>query len=72
MAIGQMRNVILGLGVAILLTFLFYIASVQIGGYDNVDIQGGLVYTFVLSLIISLAVIPKLTSAFKREKIVGH
>lgn len=68
MASGQIKNVILGLIVAILLTVLFYITSVQIGGYDNVDIQGGSFYTFVLSLIISLAVIPKITSAFKKEK----
>ena len=72
MASGQIKNVILGLVVAILLTVLFYITSVQIGGYDSVDIQGGSFYTLVLSLIISLAVIPKVTSKFEKRKIMGH
>ncbi len=68
MASGQMRNVILGVVVAIILTVLFYFATVQIGGFDDVDVVGGSFYTFVLSLIISLAVIPKLTSALRKEK----
>lgn len=68
MAIGQIRDVILGLVAAIIMTVIFYLASVQMGGYEDVDIQGGAFYTFVLSLIISLAVIPRLASALRREK----
>lgn len=69
MASNQLKNVIMGFVIALVLAIVFYLASIQIGGYDAIDVQGGAFYTFVLSLIISLAVIPKLTSALKKEKI---
>ncbi len=65
---NQLRNVIIGVIIAVVLSLVFYLASMQIGGYESIDIQGGAFYTFVLSLIISLSVIPKLASAIKKKK----
>ena len=59
---------ILGVVIAVALTLIFHLASIQIGGYEDIDVQGGAFYTFVLSLIISLAVIPKLASLFKKKE----
>ncbi len=60
----------MGIGVAISLAvfLLFYLASSQIAGNDMVDTIGGSVYTFVLTLIISLGFVPKLTSAIQKRK----
>lgn len=64
----QLKNMIVGFVIALVLAIAFYLASIQIGGYEDIDVQGGAFYTFVLSLIISLAAIPKLASAFRKKE----
>lgn len=67
----SLKNVGIGLAVALIVFVLFYLASSQIVGHAMADTIGGSVYTFVLALIISLGLVPKLTSVLKKRRYAG-
>ncbi len=53
---------------SLVVVLIFYFAASQIGGYDTVDILGGAVYSFILSMIISFSIIPKLVSSLSEKR----
>lgn len=60
------------MGIATVLSLVtvvfFYLASTWAGIYETVDIIGGTVYAFILSLIISFSVVPRIASSLSKMK----
>jgi asparagine N-glycosylation enzyme membrane subunit Stt3 len=59
MSDNSVRNTTASLLAALLAAALFYLAA-SARGYQDMDIYGGTVYTFLLSLIVALSLLPKI------------
>ncbi|MFQ6060324.1 MAG: hypothetical protein ACE5KV_03365 [Thermoplasmata archaeon] len=64
----QPKNAVVAVVLSLIVVLIFYLATVQIGGYETVDILGGAVYTFILSMIVSFSVVPKLSSSLSGRR----
>jgi hypothetical protein len=67
---GSGKNIsrlVASLVLAVIMALVFYLGATQVEGSEGVDLIGGTVYTLVLSLIIFLALVPRIAARFSRK-----
>ncbi len=60
------RDLATSLFLSVIISLAFYLGTTVVDGTEGVDLIGGTVYTFVLSLIIFLALVPRTFARFSR------
>lgn len=65
----RMRNLIVSVVLAVAIALSFYIGATQVGGSEGVDLIGGTIYSFVLSLIVFLTFVPRALARLSQRAI---
>lgn len=67
---GSGKNIgrlVASLVLSVIMALVFYLGATQVEGSEGVDLIGGTIYTLVLSLIIFLALVPRIAARFSRR-----
>ena len=62
----KIGNLVASLVLSVIMALVFYVGATQVEGSEGVDLIGGTIYTLVLSLIIFLALVPRIAARFSR------
>ena len=63
----KIGNLVASLVLSVIMALVFYLGATQVEGSEGVDLIGGTIYTLVLSLIIFLALVPRITARSSRK-----
>lgn len=63
----KIGNLVASLVLSVVMALVFYLGATQVEGSEGVDLIGGTIYTLVLSLIIFLALVPRIATRFSRK-----
>jgi hypothetical protein len=58
----KIGNMVASLVLAVIVALVFYLGATQVEGSEGVDLIGGTIYTLVLSIIIFLALVPRMVA----------
>lgn len=68
----KIGNMVTSLVLAIVIALVFYLGATQVEGSEGVDLIGGTIYSFVLSLIIFLTLVPRIVSRLSNRNKTGQ
>jgi hypothetical protein len=53
---------------SLVVALIFYLSSTWAGVYEAVDVIGGTVYAFILSMIILFSAVPRIASSLSKKR----